>query len=627
MRKQGLAKTQFIQTYPNFRWQENAQKPLFSWPLLTHLLEERRLTYLDYLLVHRILRNYRESSENVALFLCHLILATKEGHLCIKIKDNTLLPSVDQLWLNDDGLPLKIENAQILSDAILKGISELPAALNTSFDSSLRDFPYTPICQHHDRFYLQKYWIFESSFLSFFWKFLKQEPTLHLDQRTLKTLLDDLVFRKILLQEQANAIESGCTKPLTLITGGPGTGKTYTAGHLIRVFWSLLTKEQHKVTEIVLAAPTGKAAANLQKSLSKEMEGLENFPTLHAKTLHSLLGIKNSHAQTASIRLSADLIVVDESSMIDVKVMGHLFESLKPGARLILLGDEYQLPSVEAGSVFADLIQFHKKHSDLGISCVHLKKCLRAELKSLIDFAQLVNLGQADEVMHLLNEKSTEGIKRLQFSNDIKQSQKEFVEHILHNFPTIVKETDTPEYLLKIFHEIRVLSPLRKGLLGVEGLNELIWKKICQRLPSSGWLAVPIMINTNDYKQELFNGETGVLIRKLPLQPLSLEDYALFPSRQAQGEIRRQAVLLLPRYELAYCLSVHKSQGSEFNQVILALPEGSELFGREVFYTAVTRAKKKIEIFGSDHVLLKTIQQRGIRLSGIQERLFQISHL
>ena len=131
------------------------------------------------------------------------------------------------------------------------------------------------------------------------------------------------------------------------------------------------------------------------------------------------------------------------------------------------------------------------------------------------------------------------------------------------------------------------------------------------------------MITVNDYRQELFNGETGVLIRRLPVEMGSSEDYALFAPRQEGDQVRRLSALQLPQFELAYCLSVHKSQGSEFDRVILVLPDGSEMFGREVFYTAITRARKSLEVYGSDQVILKTVERQGIRLSGIQSRVRQ----
>jgi exodeoxyribonuclease V alpha subunit len=166
-----------------------------------------------------------------------------------------------------------------------------------------------------------------------------------------------------------------------------------------------------------------------------------------------------------------------------------------------------------------------------------------------------------------------------------------------------------------------LLSPLRKGPLGVESLNEAIWQQISSQNFSMGWLAIPIMIVKNDHQQDLFNGETGILIRSLPLQSIGREDYALFASRENTQEHRRFSASVLPPYEYAYCISVHKSQGSEFDHVILALPEGAEIFGREMLYTAITRARKQFDLYGSDETVRKIIKQKEIRLSRIVQRL------
>ena len=307
--------------------------------------------------------------------------------------------------------------------------------------------------------------------------------------------------------------------------------------------------------------------------------------------------------------------------MIDVRMMACLFEALKPGSRIIMLGDRYQLPSVEAGSVFADLVQLQQSSSHLTIPCTQLTVCLRAELASLVDFARLVNQGEAEKVLTYLNHPRELGIERLHLPEDTKETQRALLAHVLPYYSAKIQRGQKDEQLVELFQTIRLLSPMRKGPFGSEALNQMIWQHISQTAARKGQLAIPIMISANDYRQELFNGETGVLFRKLPLEASGVEDYALFPSRQVDGQVRRLPALLLPKYEYAYCLSVHKSQGSEFDHVILILPEGSELFGREVFYTAVTRARKQIEIYGSDAVILKTVKQQGGRLSGIEQRL------
>lgn len=621
MLRQGFAKTLFSHTYHRTPWLSSKNSQEHQWPFLDVLLSQKKLPYLDYVLAHRLLRNYQNIGQEVALFLCHLALSAKEGHLCVQVFSDAIKPSVEQIWRDEEGHSLPLEEVHALTRFILKGPHYMPEGMMTKLSKHVDHIPLVPICCEGNNFYLQKHWAFETLFLKSLKSHLQTPPTMTIDSEKINQTVQHLLHEKVLLQEQAQAIVKGCLNTLTLVTGGPGTGKTYTAGQLIKVFWQNLSEEHKKSCQIVLAAPTGKAAANLQRSLGRVAADLEGFPVIQAKTLHSLLGIKQNDPFPEKKRLAADLVVVDESSMIDIRMMACLFESLKPGSRLILLGDKHQLPSVEAGSVFVDLIQLQKTQPDLDIPCISLTVCLRAELKSLIDFAQLVNQGLSQEVLDYLNQSSGQGIKRLHFAVDRKNAQREFLSHVLPCFSSIMKLREPPEKLLDHFQTIRLLSPMRKGPFGVESLNQLIWQKLCQNGGMNDWIAIPIMVVVNDYRQELFNGETGVLMRRFPLQSIGTEDYALFPSRQEGGQVRRLSALLLPKYELAYCLSVHKSQGSEFERVILVLPEGSELFGREVFYTAITRARKHIEIYGTDEVILKTVMQKGIRYSGIEERL------
>ncbi|CUI17996.1 exodeoxyribonuclease V alpha chain [Candidatus Protochlamydia naegleriophila] len=619
----GLAKARFSESYNRSPWLEVGKEKRPVWPTMDSLLAKQRLTYLDYVLTHRLLRDQLVGQE-VALFICHLLIAAQEGHLCVRIENGHLFPAVYQLWSQEGDDHLSSEESQFLTDLILKGSKEVPLELMTVMqEGEDHEPPQTPLCVFQNSFYLQRHWIFETLFLKHLLRHLDGMPVLEVSREYLEKELTHLRKSGALLEEQAEAILTGCLSPLTLITGGPGTGKTYTAGRLIQLFWNSLNEEQRKECQIALAAPTGKAAANLQKSLSKVANELKDCPPLQAKTLHSLLNMRSSSsfAKESAIRLTADLIVVDESSMIDVKMMATLFESLKKGSRIILLGDQHQLPSVEAGSLFVDLIKLHQAQPALAIPCTNLKVCLRAELGSIVSFAQTINQGKALQAIDLLNQADIPGISRLHLPAERKESQKLFLSHVMNYFPSLIRSHQDPEQLLNLFNAIRILSPMRKGSFGVESINQLLWQHVSQMRHPNGWLAIPIMVVTNDYRQDLFNGETGVLMRKLPLKTVSTEDYALFPSRNAGETVRRLPALLLPRYEFAYCLSVHKSQGSEFDRVILVLPEGSELFGREVFYTAVTRARKHIEVYGTDLIIQKTISLQGSRLSGVEQRL------
>lgn len=627
MLKKGVAKTVFSETYQRRPWQTTQhEKTVPQWPLVEQLLAQQRISYLDYVLTHRLLRNFPECKQEAALFICHLSLAIRKGHLCVRVDENTLHPSISEIWQNEEGEALEESETSLLTQSILEGVKTIPEGLITAISSQLNPsdlHPTTPLCREGLDFYLQRYWMFETLFLSALKKHLQSPLQFKLNLSDVEGSVQQLVEQNTLLPEQAQAILEGCKNSLTVITGGPGTGKTYTAGYLIKIFWQHLTKEQQKSYRIVLAAPTGKAAANLQQSLSKVISTLEDFPPIQAKTLHSLLGLKQNSPEYSQVHFSEDLIVVDESSMIDIKMMAYLFGALKAGSRIILLGDEHQLPSVEAGSVFQDIIQVHNVNPSLKLSCIHLHTCLRAELKSLIDFAKLVNSGEGEKVLAALEHPVEPGIKRLRLAEDKKEAQRELVRYALCNFKISVTQEENPKRLLELFNSMRLLSPMKLGPFGVEELNQQIWRKISQSVDGCEWLPIPIMILTNDHRQELFNGETGVLMRKLPLQTIGKDDYALFPSREEGKEVRRIAAIVLPKYEYAYCISVYKSQGSEFDRVILVLPEGSEYFGREVFYTAVTRAKREIDIFGTDEVIKKTVEQKGGRQSGIQKRLLE----
>ena len=622
----GLAKTLFSETHQRTPWLLQEKNLLgHSWPLFDHFLNQKRISYLDYILTHRLLRDEPNINEEVAFFICHLILSAREGHLCVKVGSHHVMPEPIHLWLGEEGQPFIYEEADMLNTLVLEGAHRIPFRLVTDVDNfSNENFPSTPICRYQHLFYLQRHWVFESIFLRHLKRHSLTKPGFEVDMSQVQERIQGLRNQGLLLEEQAQAIEIGCQHPLSFISGGPGTGKTYTAGHFVKIFWEALPEDQKGKCEIALAAPTGKAAANLQKSFSRVAAGHSGFPTLAAKTLHGLLGIKGTtiNFQEKPSRLSADLILIDECSMIDVKLMARLFEVIKEGARLILLGDRHQLPPIEAGSLFADLIHLHAVKG-LELPCTQLKTCMRAELKSIIDFAKMVHEGKSDEVLRVLQHSLMTGVHLFSIASHKREAQKAIVDHVLPEFLSIIEEKNDPQALLQSLSKIRLLSPLRKGPFGVDALNQLCWEKISKKAQDE-WLPVPIMIVANDYQKDLFNGETGILMRKLPFQEgfkAGKQDYALFSSRLGD-EVRRIPALLLPKYEYAYCLSIHKSQGSEFDKVILLMPEGSELFGREIFYTGVTRARKHLDIFGSDIVIKKTIEQQGLRLSGIEHRLF-----
>jgi exodeoxyribonuclease V alpha subunit len=617
----GFAKALFFATHQRTPWKTNEISLRKStWPLLNDLLSKQKISYLDYTLTLKLLQLSPTTCQEVAICICHLLMSAKAGHLCIKVENGQVFPPMEQVWQQDNGRQLETEEQAQITQMVCQGAEALPISLV----SEIKENRYlsTPICRSKSLLYLQRHWLFESLIAYHLQKQNHFSPKFHFDLEALQSTVKAWKEEGKLLEEQAQAIINSLTSSFSLINGGPGTGKTYTAGYLIKAFWKHLSAKGKKHVEIALAAPTGKAAANLQSSLARVTADLIDFPSLSAKTLHNLLGIKRSPSlfKDRAPFLSADLIIIDEGSMIDVRLMALLLSAIKKGARLVLLGDQYQLPSVEAGSLFNDFIYLAHQSSNHQITCTTLKTCLRAELKSIIEFAARVNRGEAQQAMALLNHADYPGLYHKPLPSDKSNGFKTFYQEVCAHFPSFIPEENNPSHLLALFKKTGILSPLRKGPWGVDQLNLLLWQKISRQAPKKGWMAIPIMIVANDYQNELFNGEMGVLMRKLPVENIEctqMDDYALFPGKDKGENVRRFSALLLPRYELAYCLSVHKSQGSEFEHVFLVMPEGSELFGREVFYTAVTRARKKLDLFGSEHILMKTISQQGMRFSGL----------
>lgn len=612
----GLAQTLYLKQANAPAWASKYKLHThLHWPFLEKLVETSTLSYVDFLLAETLLAEYPHASEAIAIFICHLSLAARHGHLCIAIEDNSIFPDPHLLWSQEGENKLSQQELDAICALIREGASILPHGLI----SENPKHPQTALCRFQNLYYLQRYWLYESQILHHYNHWITQKPDLQLNNSYIQNVLKKLTEESVLLAEQADAIFKACQSNFTIICGGPGTGKTYTAGHLIRLYWQALPPEERQNCVISLAAPTGKAAANLQKSLAKQTAELEGFKPIVAKTLHSLLGINSKKYKSEDDlppAVNADLLIVDESSMIDVKLMATLFAALKPGSRLVLLGDPHQLPSVEAGSLFSDLLSI--SHSQT----IMLKKCLRAELKEIVDFAAAVNSGDILQANALIN--LERGIKKVCFDTEQPQlTQQAILNYAMPFFACFISTDLSEKDILNRFNQFRMLSPLRKGPLGVNEINAQLYRKIVKQAKGRSWMAFPIMLTSHDHRLGLFNGEVGVLVRSShESDHFQKGDYALFTDRQ--GGILKIPALLLPKFEYAFCLSVHKSQGSEFDNIFLLLPEGSEYFGREVFYTAATRAKQQLMIWSSETIIHKTISAKSHRLSGLPLRMLML---
>jgi exodeoxyribonuclease V alpha subunit len=428
------------------------------------------------------------------------------------------------------------------------------------------------------------------------------------------------------MQREAARVAVMCR--FTVISGGPGTGKTATVARILALM-AELAGDTH--LRIALAAPTGKAAMRLRRSLALAAEQLPHQPVClpqEVATIHRLLKTRPGSLSFYHNRehpLPCDLLVIDEASMIDLPLMARVMEALPGQARIILLGDRDQLASVEAGAVLADICSGARSGDCQGgfavtgrPAVVHLTKSYRFSQESGIGvLSRLINDGDTAGVVALLREGAHPDVV---WRHDVDPAcfRETFAAMVRQGYRDYLRSR-SPANALESLERFRVLSPHREGSRGVGELNRLCGYALGLNGPGDGrecrlW---PVMIAANSYDLELFNGDTGVF-----MEVCEEGRTAVWFSDPDRG-VRHVSPRLLPPWESAFAITVHKSQGSEFDRVVLILPEQpSEAVCRELLYTAVTRARQRIEIWGPEAVLRRAVERRTGRNSGLGERLW-----
>ena len=462
-------------------------------------------------------------------------------------------------------------------------------------------------------------------------------------------------------KEQEKALAAAAGNRFTIITGGPGTGKTTTVCAILRALFAAHKDWTEK--DIALAAPTGRAAQRMSEAVLDQCDGLvkneketedivKKIGNLKGSTIHRLLGgyaPKWQHHEKN--KLEQEVVIVDETSMVDIYLMHALIAALKDDARLILLGDADQLPSVDTGAVLGDLTTI-----GLGAFVQKLEVCERAK-GEVSDVAKAINglpLNDEDAAKRMVNgwlprqiqiealpctEQIDEGKSRFQWLCPKADIKKDGIQELYRKWMSgseLAKKaddiqksdkalggvkSDASEALFKELNRRRILTLVREGWYGVKEANAFLLKEAKTAAGMRGdylsMVGVPIMVTHNTPERNLFNGDVGVTVRG----PHGM--VVLFPRG---AKTIACPVALLPEHELAYAMTVHKSQGSEFENVMVVSPndEKHPLLNRQIVYTGITRAKKRAVIVGTEKALTAALERKierdtGIALGGATE--------
>lgn len=577
------------------------------------------------------------------LFLASALLshATSEGHVCLDLAALEGRP----LELNDGG-----ESA-----VTCPGLDEWHKGLETCRVVG-RPGDFKPIIlDDRSRLYLYRYWQYESILAHN----LRSRAAQSTEDMNITLLRDGLsrIFETPQSgsnEQQQLAAFMSIVKKFAVISGGPGTGKS---SLIARILALILEQAPSTDMRIALAAPTGKAAARLQEAVGSAMERLPLAPriskafTHKAYTIHRLLGtIPGSpyFRYNAENPLPVDVVVIDEASMVDMPLMSKLMQATPMDSRLILLGDKDQLASVEAGAVLGDICDPECIHAfspkfledyheitgetfpsdSVSVNGHSIQDCL-VQLKKNYRFAEDSGISRASTAVnngdgHL----ALEILKSHEYDDMAWQTlptpdtlARVLRKKILETYKPFLEITD-PGEMFQYFERFRILCAIRRGPYGVSALNLLVEKILAEEHlvdPNRQWYrGRPILIKSNDYQLGLFNGDVGII---LPDSSSDNELRAFFMS--IDGTLRHFLPMRLPAHETLFAMTVHASQGSEFDRALLVLPDRpSPVITRELIYTAITRAREKVEIWGTEAVFLEGVGRRIQRASGLHDALW-----
>ena len=581
------------------------------------------------------------ADNNLKPFAYLLSKRMKEGNICVDlVKENFAMEY--ETWADE------IQN--IIPPFTLDTFTESTNIL------SINGTDRKPFIVFNNKFYTYRYFTYETGIIDKIKLLISQEEMLLAKRKEELKSNCEAIYK---LQDANLEITDwqlvGCLNSylsnFSIITGGPGTGKTTTIAKLLVLLYTI-----NPDLKVALAAPTGKAAIRMLESLKNNL--LSNVEPLKSKieelegsTIHRLLGYQpNSHyfKYNQENYLDYDVIIVDEASMIDVPLLAKLLGAIEPTKRIILLGDKNQLASVEAGSMLGDLCNSSiiEKEPTLNVFNED-RKCF---INQFLNRANIIESNNTSKGK-LLNEHITELmlIRRVteeskiiaQLSKAIIQEDLEEVKALIHresdnlkvdtyynngifenfisNYIEYIKEKDIKTAIEKL-NKIRVLCAVREGKYGIYTANKKIETYLLTRnvlkINTEDYENRPVLVTKNNKELNLFNGDIGII-------RTNSNGHKMAYFIDKNKDVREIMPANIGSFETVFAMTIHKSQGSEFNDVLIILPENQEnrLLTKELLYTAITRAKNKVIIQGTEDIILQTTQTRVKRTSGIIDRI------
>lgn len=575
--------------------------------LLAEFNEAGVLAPVDVASAQAVSRLLGETDEAVTLAAALAVRGTRFGHVCVRVPtlresvvvDGREAELVEALpWPEPDEWLERLRSSPLVGD----GSGEHPLVLAD------------------DRLYLERYWRYEQQVAGLIRDRLGrgEAPLAPATEETLCRLLAEDGETT-----QFRAARVALASKLAVIAGGPGTGKTYAVGAMLV---ALAAAGAETFPLVGLCAPTGKAAARLGQAITELARDVGD-PAISAileqvtpQTIHRLLGWtwgRSRFRHDGSNRLPHDIVIVDEMSMVSLPLAARLLAALRDDATLVIVGDPFQLESIEAGTVLADIVgpAADRPAADTAIAgkVTVLDRVYRFEEDSSIaDFADAVRRGDPDDAV----ERLADGGDRLRWVRS--PEDPEFAamwREVTSQRSRLVDLANAGDVdgAIQALTEVAVVCATKRGPNGVSQWSRSIELALDERYPGLRWDTEwypgrPVMITRNDYNLDLYNGDIGVAVATVDGLRAVFE----------RGEVRTFPLSHLPEHQTVHAMTIHKSQGSQFDQVVVVLPdEESRLLTRELLYTAVTRARRRVWVVSPENVVRRAVSRSVQRASGL----------